>query len=137
MANLVTTHANALLDASMDQSGASVRLATNPIHVRLMTTNGSASAAGTEVASGGGYTAAATGATHSVTFAAASGGTKASNSTYTVSNYPRAETVVGVELWDNAGTPSRLWFGALTASKTMNAGDTFTINSGSLQLTLG
>ena len=123
------THSNAVLDASLDQSGATVRLATGPIRCRLMTANGSATANGTELATSGGYTA-GTGAP-SVTFAAASAGSKASNAAVTVTNMP-ATTIVGVELWDSAGTPARKWWGALTASKTTNAGDTFSIASGSL-----
>jgi hypothetical protein len=47
-----------------------------------------------------------------------------------------AVTVVGVELWDSAGTPARKWWGALTASKTLNSGDTFSIASGSLTAAL-
>jgi len=43
-----------------------------------------------------------------------------------------AATITAIELWDSAGTPARKWFGALTANKTTNLGDTFTIASGSL-----
>ena len=123
------TFANAVLDAIDDQAGVSVRLATGPIHVRLMTANGSDTAAGTELATSGGYTA-GTGAP-TVTFAAAVTGSKASNSAVTVTNMP-ATTVVGVEQWTSDATPKRTLWGALTSSKTTNAGDTFTIASGSL-----
>lgn len=132
MPALDQAHANAILDASMDQSGAAVRLSTGPIRVRLMTTNGTATANGTEVATGGGYTA-GTGAP-TVTFSAATAGGKASNSAVNVTNYPRAESVVGIELWDSV--PARKWFGS-HAAKAMAAGDTYSIASGSLTETLG
>lgn len=134
MGALVQAHANGILDASVDRAGASVRLSTAPIKVLLMTANGSATAAGTEVATGGGYTA---GTGQSATFgSAAASGSIATTAALTYTNMPRNETIVGVELWDSAGSPLRKWWGALTASKTVNPGDTFSIASGSLTLTL-
>jgi hypothetical protein len=132
MANLVAVHGAQLVDASTDQAGASVRVSTGPIKCRLMTANGSATAAGTEVATGGGYTS-GTGAP-TATFGAANTttATAATSGAINVTNYPRAETVVGVELWDSAGTPARKWFGALASSKTMASGDTFSIAAGAL-----
>lgn len=48
------------------------------------------------------------------------------------------EVVTHISLWDaqttNTGNP--LWYGALTASKTVNTGDTLTIPANSLTLTL-
>jgi len=131
MAGLVQAHANAILDASLD--GGSVTLSTSAIKCRLMTANGSATSAGTELSTSGGYTS-GTGAP-TVTFAAASSGSKASNAAVRVTNMPAA-TIVGVELWDSAGTPLRKWWGALSANKTTNSGDTFSIASGSLTASL-
>lgn len=127
MGALDQTHANNIIDASLGT--ASFVATTAPIRSRYMTANGSATANGTELTTSGGYTS-GTGAP-SLTFAAASAASAASNSAVTTTNMP-ATTVVGVELWDSAGTPKRKWWGALTASKTTNAGDTFTIPSGSL-----
>lgn len=126
-------HAANLVDASLGT--AAFVASTTPIKCRLMTTNGTGTAAGTELATGGGYTA-GTGAP-SVTFAAASttDGKAASNVAVSVTNMPAA-TIVGVELWDSATTPIRKWWGALSANKTVAAGDTFTIASGSLTATL-
>lgn len=124
-------HANNLIDASLGT--AALVATTGPIKCRLMTANGTATAAGTELVTGGGYTA-GTGAP-SVTFAAAATGQAASSSAVTVTNMPAA-TIVGVELWDSAATPVRKWYGALAASKTTNAGDTFSIASGSLTAAL-
>lgn len=131
MANLDQTHANNLMDGSM---GTNPYVATTtPIRCRLMTANGSATSNGTELTTGGGYTS-GTGAPQ-VTFAGAAGGTKASNIAVTVTNMPAA-TIVGVELWDSSGTPARKWWGPLSAPKTTNSGDTFSIASGALTLAL-
>lgn len=101
---------------------------TAPLKVRLMTANGSDSAAGTEVA-GGSYTA------QSVTLGAASAGAATNTADVTFTGMP-AVTVVGLEVWDSAGSPVRLWYGPLTASKTTNAGDTFVVPAGSLTMSL-
>jgi hypothetical protein len=126
MANLVTVEANALLGASSGQ--AAYTNPTSPIRVALVTVTGTATAAGTEV-SGGSYSR------QTITFAAPSGGSISSNVALTYSNMP-ACTVTGVDEWDSAGTPLRRWFGNLSASKTVNAGDTFSIASGSYTKTL-
>lgn len=128
MSNLDQAFSNKLLDASV---GGAFTPPTAPITCRLMTAVGTNTANGTELATGGGYTA-GTGAPQ-VTFSAASAGSKASNVAVTVTNMP-ATTINGVELWDSSATPQRTWWGPLTASKTTNAGDTFTIASGSLTL---
>lgn len=137
MGALVRVHAHQLLDASTDQAAASVRVSTGPMKLRQMTANGSNTAAGTEVATGGGYTS-GTGAP-TVTFGAGGAVTadEAHNSAaVNITNYPRAETVVGVEVWDSAGTPARKWWGALGTSKTMAAADTlsYAIDAVKLQM---
>lgn len=126
MANLVTTEANAILNASSGQ--AAYTAVTTPVKVALVTATGTATAPGTEVA-GGSY------ARQTITFAASAGGSISSNVALTYPNMP-ACTVTGVDEWDSAGTPVRRWFGALSASKTVNAGDTFSIASGSYTKTL-
>lgn len=132
MGALSRAHARNLVDGSL--ATAAFVASTAPIKCRLMTANGSETANGTELATSGGYTS-GTGAP-SVTFAAAdANGTAASNVAVSVTNMPAA-TIVGVELWDSAGTPIRKWWGALAASKTTNSGDTFTIASGSLTASL-
>jgi len=47
-----------------------------------------------------------------------------------------ATTVVGVEIWDSAGTPVRLWYGALGTSRTVAAGDELKIVAGQLAISL-
>jgi hypothetical protein len=74
-------------------------------------------------------------------FAAASEGnpaSKASNADLTWTNMP-ACTVQGIAIWDNSTSTQSsncLWQGTLSASKTVNGGDTFKILSGSLTCTL-
>lgn len=129
-AGLSSAHGNNLLDASLGT--ATITATTTPLKCRLMSANGSATAAGTEV-TGGSY------ASQTATFGSASlvstTYTANSNATLTYTSMP-ATTVVGVELWDSAGTPVRKWFGPLAANKTTNAGDTFSIASGSLTATI-
>lgn len=122
MASLSNAHGNNLLDASLGT--ATITATVTPLKCRLMTANGSSAANGTEV-TGGSYVS------QTVTFAAASSLSAASNIALNYTSMP-ATTVVGVELWDSTGTPIRKHWGALTASKTTNSGDTFSIASGSL-----
>ena len=125
MAALVQAHANNILDASL---GTTTFVATTtPLKCRLMTAIGSGTAAGTELTTGGSYTA-GTGLSPA-TMASASAESAASSAALTQTNMPAA-TITAIELWDS--TPLRKWFGALTVNKTTNSGDTFTIASGSL-----
>lgn len=75
-----------------------------------------------------------------VTFAAPSnpGGTMASNADVSWTNWAgtNGEVVSHISLWDASTAGNPLYYGALTASKTVNTGDTLTIASGSLTLTL-
>ncbi len=105
---------------------------TLPLMVRLMTANGSDSAAGTEVVNGGGSTYAA----QSAAFPAASGTTQTANTSDIVFANMPAATIVGVEIWDSTGTPFRWWWGPATASKATNLGDTLKILAGTLILTM-
>ncbi len=116
------TRANEIL--TWMHGGSAPTALTGPIHVRLMTANG------TEVATGSGYTSGAGAPT--VTYAAAAAGSQATNAAVNVTNYPRVETVVGIEIWDTTGTPKRVEWGALAASKTMAVGDTLSFASGAI-----
>lgn len=72
------------------------------------------------------------------TFAAPAnpGGTMDSNADVSWTNVSTSETYSHISLWDASSNGNCLYTGALTASKAVNSGDTFTIPSGSLQLTL-
>lgn len=98
---------------------------TMPLKLALCTSAPTDSAAGTEV-SGGSY------ARQSITTDTAG---KTSTADVVFTNMP-ACTVTHAEIYDSAGTPVRLWHGALSASKTVNAGDTFTVPSGDIDLAL-
>jgi hypothetical protein len=134
MGSLVQVHSNGLLDASTDLAGAAVRPSTGPLKLRQMTVNGSATAAGTEVVTGGGYTSGASAPT--VAFGAAAAGVSSNSGAISITNWPRAETVTGVEIWDSAGTPLRKWWGALGSSKVMAAADTLSYAIGAITLTM-
>jgi hypothetical protein len=113
-------------------TGNSTTAPTAPLSVRLMTANGSDSAAGTEVVNAGGSTYSA----QTVAFGAAVGsGTTSNTADLVFTNMPNC-TVVGVEIWDSNGTPFRWWWGAATASKAVNLGDTLRIVAGQLVLTM-
>lgn len=126
MSGLATTTANKLVDHV--NSVNAFTAPTAPLKARLMTANGSAGAAGTEV-SGGSY------ASQTVTFSSAASGA-ASNTANVVFTGMPAVTVVGVEVWDTSGSPQRLWWGPLSASKSLNAGDTFQFDTGALGVSL-
>jgi hypothetical protein len=101
---------------------------TTPLQVALVTANGTDTAAGTEV-TGGSY------ARQNLAVAAAVGGATSNSADLVFTGMPAA-TVVGVEIWDSAGTPVRLWYGPLTASRTVAAGDELVLSAGSLTLSL-
>lgn len=101
---------------------------TTPVKVALVTANGSDTAAGTEV-TGGGY------ARQSLSVGASVSGATSNSADLVFTNMPAA-TVVGVEVWDSAGTPVRLWYGALTASRTVAAGDELRLVAGALTFSM-
>lgn len=101
---------------------------TTPLKVALVTANGSDSAAGTEV-TGGSY------ARKNLAVAAAVSGATSNSADLVWTGMPAA-TVVGVEIWDNAGAPVRLWYGALGANRTVASGDELKIVAGSLAISL-
>jgi len=130
MAALDRAFARQLIDASVATTA--ITAVTSPIKCRLYTSSGTAAAAGTEV-SGGSYVS------QTVAFAAATNVdppvASSTTSPLSFTSMP-ACTVVAVGLYDSAGTPRRLWFGDLAASKVLNSGDTFQIAAGSLTCSL-
>ncbi|MFF4090391.1 hypothetical protein ACFYY9_26445 [Streptomyces nigra] len=123
--NLSNTAENRALDWLM---GTATTAPTTPLKVALVTANGSDTAAGTEVA-GGSY------ARKNLTVAAAVNGATSNSADLVWTGMPAA-TVVGVEVWDNAGTPVRLWYGPLAASRTVASGDELRIPAGSLTFSI-
>lgn len=129
--NLPDAIENILLDALL-RGGAITGLGTtSTIKGKLMTANGTDSANGTELGTSGGYTAG--GAT--VTFgSAAASGTISNTAAVTWTNMPVA-TILALELW-STGTPARLWYGTLAASKTTASGDTFEFAIGDIDCSI-
>lgn len=112
---------------------------TTPIKcLFLSAVRATATGADTEWTTSGGYTA-GTGFS-GVTFAAGTAGapsTQNSNVAVTITNAP-AQTWAGNRLVDSTGTPKETFWGTITGgNKTINAGDTCTVPSGSLQTSLG
>ena len=125
---LTTAEANALLNASMVKTAYPNNTATK---LGLVSVVGSATAAGTEVSGGSGPYA-----RQACTFSGgATSGAITNDATVTFTGMP-AVTVAGFELWDSAATPNRKWFGNLTPSKALAAGDSITFPAGSIQLGL-
>uniref|UniRef100_UPI003F495364 phage tail fiber protein n=1 Tax=Pseudonocardia sp. CA-138482 TaxID=3240023 RepID=UPI003F495364 len=123
--------ANNFIGASV--TGASFTAYTTPFKLALMTANGSDASAGTELTAGGGSYARQSLASAFGTVAAGTVTNSALTVTYT--NMP-ANTVTGVEIWDSNGTPKRTWWGALTANKATNLGDTLSFATSSITATL-
>jgi hypothetical protein len=130
MGALDQAFSNHLLDASVATT--TLTAVVSPMHLRLMTINGSSTVNGTELATGGGYTS-GTGAP-TLTFAGSAGGATSNNSAVNVTNMP-ATTLVGAELWDSAGTPGLKWWGSLTSTLVINSGDTFSVATAAMSLT--
>jgi hypothetical protein len=72
-----------------------------------------------------------------VTFAAASGGSSASNATVTFDTATANwGTITHVAVMDAATSGNVLFYGAVTTSKTIETGDTFQVSSGNLTISL-
>lgn len=118
MAGLSATQANAILNQLL--RGVAATVPTLPVKVSLHTADPGAAGTTAEV-TGGSY------ARQSVTIGAATSGQSANSADVTFAGMP-AVTVTHIALWDsNAGGAVFLWSGALTVSKAVSAGDTFTL----------
>ena len=135
MAAIVQAQANQILTASLAIGGTNLIGATSPMKLRLTTTAPTNVTAGTEL-SGTGYTAGGT----AITFATASGGSTSgptgSAISWTNSGGSAWAGVVGLELWDTAGTPVRWWFGLWSGQPiVIAAGNTFSCAVSSVTVT--
>jgi hypothetical protein len=123
--NLPDVIENQLLDALFGNASFSV---TGDIKLALMTANGDDASPGTEV-TGGSY------ARQTIVFDTASGGATQNDAAISFTDMP-AVTVVGIEIYDSAGSPKRLMYGPLTTSRTVTAGDTVQFAIGAIDVTL-
>ena len=124
----LSDHAENLLLDWMMTSGSATR--PTAWYLALFTAAPSDSGGGTEVSTGG-YTR------QTIAFSAASGGATSNSAdvSFTASgaNYG---TVTHVGIFDASSAGNLLWHGAMTASKTVEDGDTITFASGNVDLTL-
>lgn len=105
-----------------------------PIKVRLMSANGNASTAGTEV-TGDAYSAI------EATFSTSTTSTGAlvvntASIEFAALDTATSKTVVGVELWDSSDTPVRLAFAPLLSTFSVAALSPFIIGIGQLKVSL-
>ena len=127
MAALSDHAENLLLDFLMTSG-----TATRPTnwYLALFTSAPNDAGGGTEVSTGG-YTR------QTIAFSAASGGTTSNSAdvSFTASgaNYG---TVTHIGIFDASSAGNLLWHGAMTASKTVEDGDTITFAAGNVDLTL-
>jgi hypothetical protein len=98
------------------------------VYLALFTTATTDAGGGTEV-TGGSY------ARQAITFGAASGGTCSNTGAVTFTSMPAA-TVTHAAIMDASTAGNMLFHGALTASKTVGAGDTLTFAIGDIDASL-
>lgn len=128
--NLTDYLENALLDHS---TGRATWTKPTNTYLALFTVAPTDSASGTEV-SGGNY------ARIQLSWGAASGGSIANNATIRFPATGTATvdygTVVAVGIFDASSAGNLLWYGDLSATVTINSGDTYSITSGGITLSL-
>lgn len=112
-----------LLDAFFNNASIAVAARYVKLHTGDPGENGTANAAGETTRK-------------SVTGAASVTGTFTSVNALTWTNVSTSETLSHISIWDDSTAGNCLWTGQLSASKAVNAGDTFTIASGSLTVSL-
>lgn len=129
MTALVQTRAADLLEASLGVS--SLTAFTGQAKIRLTTTTPTATTAGTEL-SATGYTAGGQSINFNSTSTASTTG-PTSTITWTNSGGSSWTGIVGLEIWDSAGSPLRWWFGVWTGQPiVIAAGNSFVIQTGSI-----
>lgn len=129
MACFDQTQANSVLNAVLRQSSAA---STTGIKCRLGTSAPTATANMTELSSSG-YT---TGGTV-MTFNAASAAATSNSSTASWTNGGTTWSLVGLELWDEAGTPLRWMYGSWTGQPISVAnGNTFQVAAAGIAISL-
>jgi hypothetical protein len=122
MSGLTNARAAAYID---DSFGTSTRTApTTPMKLSVETVAGTTSAAGTEL----GSTTRPT-----ITMGAATGTPPVASNSASVTVVAGASgTVVAQAIYDSAGTPVRAWWGPLTSSRTVVAGDSLLFAIGAI-----
>lgn len=114
---------NKILDATLRNVSFAVAAVYVKLHIGDPGEAGTANAAGNTTR-------------QAATFAAASGGVATSNADITWTNVSTTETYSYASLWDASTAGNCLWTGPLSAAKAVILGDTFSILSGNLTVTL-
>lgn len=70
-----------------------------------------------------------------ITFAAASGGSMSITGTAPVWTMTASETLTNVSFWDASTSGNFLWSAALTSSRAVNSGDTYTLSTDTVNFT--
>jgi hypothetical protein len=128
MTALTTAQAAALLKASLGV--ATLTAFSGSAKIRLTTNAPTAATAGTEL-TGTGYTAGGQAVSFSTT---STNSTTGPTSTISWTNSSGGSwSIVGIEIWDSAGTPVRWWFGTWNGQPVAVAnGNTFTVSAGAV-----
>ena len=128
MTALTTTQAAALLEASLGV--ASLTAFSGSANIRLTTTAPTAGTKGTEL-TGAGYTAGGKAVSFNTT---ATNSTTGPVSTISWTNSSGSTwSIVGIEIWDSAGTPVRWWYGTWNGQPiSVVNGNTFTVSTGAV-----
>lgn len=132
MTALVQTQAAALLKASLGV--ASLTAFSGSAKIRLTTTTPTATTAGTEL-TGSGYT---TGGSTIVFNTTSTNSTTGPTSTISWTNSSGSTwSIVGLEIWDSAGTPVRWWYGTWTGQPiSVVNGNTFQVSTAQITVTI-
>jgi hypothetical protein len=136
MAAIDQTQADKLLDASLGTTALTAFVA--PAFVKLGTTVPTSTANMTEL-TGSGYTTGGTSLSGNGFAASAAGATTGPSTTALSWTNASGSTwlIVGLEIWDSAGTKLRWWFGTFTGQPISVAnGNTFQIAAGAISVGL-
>jgi len=110
--------------------GPSAKVITPPFKLRLMSTAGSNTANGTELSGATGYSAGGS-SLGSPAFGNPAGGVCTNSNAVSWTAGGAWSAVLGIEIWDSAGTPLRYLQGSIT-SVTLANGNTLTFAAGSI-----
>lgn len=123
-----TTLANSWLNTIRGGAAGTTYTAPSAVYVQLHTAN-PGTAGTTSISS--------TTTRVAATFGASTTGTQSMTNTPTWSSWAgtNGEVLTHISVWDNTTAGNFLWSAALSASKTINTGDTFTLNSSSVTFT--
>jgi hypothetical protein len=137
MAAIDNIRATAVLQGMLGVTGFPAS-AANPMWVRLMTANGTMTGNGTELG-GAGYAAGGLSGNFGAPTTGANGPTSQGMTAAAALSWTAGANwvITGFELWDNAGTKLRWWFGTFTGGNvTVNTGQVLQIAQNAISVSL-